>query len=130
MTSTQVKEITNADLDNFYGTEHYYQDPSMPGIKYTDGVKFIRDNGLNWFVVDSFVQIYAFKGIGKLDEHDIYSFDIERTGSGDELEEKLVMRDGDLKVIYEGTYDFTTFPEGLDCGMFFQNGVLFLRREY
>ena len=39
-------------LSQFTGCMQPYHDRLVPGIIYTDGVKFIRDRGCNWLVVD------------------------------------------------------------------------------
>lgn len=43
---------TLPDLAQFYGTEGYYFNPLFPSIKYTDGVKYVSDNGAAWLVTD------------------------------------------------------------------------------
>jgi len=41
-----------AELSHFTGCMQPYKDGMFRGIIYTDGVKFLRDNGCNWLVVD------------------------------------------------------------------------------
>lgn len=40
----------SAELAPFYGTEMYHYAPFTPKVAYTDGVKELREHGLNWFV--------------------------------------------------------------------------------
>ena len=41
-----------AQLSHFTGCEQPFCDGMFRGIIYTDGVKFLRENGCNWLVVD------------------------------------------------------------------------------
>lgn len=44
--------FTPAQLAHFSGCVQPYKDSLIPGVIYTDGVKFLRDHGCNWLVVD------------------------------------------------------------------------------
>jgi hypothetical protein len=41
-----------SELSQFTGCMQPFKDGFFQGIIYTDGVKFLRDNGCNWLVVD------------------------------------------------------------------------------
>ena len=41
-----------SELAHFTGCEQPFRDGMFRGIIYTDGVKFLRENGCNWLVVD------------------------------------------------------------------------------
>ena len=43
-------KVLNDELGQFYGTEQYYNHPLFKQVVYTDGVRYLRTLGLNWFV--------------------------------------------------------------------------------
>jgi hypothetical protein len=51
MTITATSGITLENLAQFYGSENMYFHPLFKGINYTEGVRFIGQNGANWLLV-------------------------------------------------------------------------------
>ena len=45
-----TQNITPSNLANFYGSENLYFRPIARDWKYTDGIKFLSDNGASWLV--------------------------------------------------------------------------------
>lgn len=43
--------LSEKSLRKFIGSENLFYDKMFPRIKYTEGVKYVRDNGANWLVV-------------------------------------------------------------------------------
>lgn len=51
MTGNKNVTFTQADLENFIGTENYYRSsPLLPGIFHTDGLHHIAENGCYWII--------------------------------------------------------------------------------
>lgn len=51
MNNETTQPLTQSDLDQFSGTEHYYR--NFTGLIYTDGVKFLADRGNAYWLIDA-----------------------------------------------------------------------------
>jgi len=118
-------------LHQYTGTEHYFYDPIIgQSIKYTDGIKYLRDNGLNWFVFDTMLHL---KGLmansDEVKSGDYFlSIDMSEGADGD----ILFIRggeDGD-KILSSASYPISDYPHDIHPVLYFQNSVLFLSSEY
>lgn len=118
-----MKETTLADLAQFTGTDKYYFDPFFKGINYTQGVKYLRDNGANWLVVDTLAHIKLNKKLQKsLDFLCIKFCAKDKTGV-------LTIDDGNGKILIKKDISYTDFPNG-EVKLFYTNAVLMLASEY
>lgn len=114
--------INGHELNNFIGTETYYFDPLFRYAKYTDGVKFLRDNGLNWLVVACLANILP---LTKTAEYDGFMAIKVRKPTM-----SVSYEDGNNHVFKADTY---TLMDGLDMDkldLYFMDGVLMLASEY
>lgn len=114
--------FTQTDLDNFYGTENYFFNPLFKNWRYTDGVKFVSDNGAAWLVTDILAHLMLNKKV-KNEEFLAISFKVnpDKTGT-------LLFDDGNDKVLLRHDYDFTDLP--FDLKFYATNNVLMLSSEY
>jgi len=46
--------LTEAELEQFIGTEHYYQNPF--GIKYTDGIQYLAERAQAFWLIDGVIR--------------------------------------------------------------------------
>ena len=108
------KKLT--DLKQFIGTERYFD---VMGVKVTDGVKYVMDNGYSWLVTDAVAVIKT-----KLANEPFLSIRLAVNG------EKAVMNitDGNNNGLYEQKYGWTDAESNIE--MFCTNGVLMLTTEY
>lgn len=118
-----MKETLLSDLVQFTGTESYYCDSLFKGIKYTDGVKYLRDNGANWLVVDTLAHIKTNKSLrGNLDFLSIKFCAKDNAGV-------LTIGDGNGNDLVKQEIEYTDFPDG-EVKLFYIDGVLLLASEY
>jgi hypothetical protein len=111
-------------LEHFIGTQNYY---NVMGVNVTDGIKYIMDNGYSWFVTDAVAVIKAHKGVKKyLAEDDFLC--IQLKVNKEEMKAKMVIDNGDGKVLYTQKYDFTDAKR--DLKLFYTGNVLMLASEY
>ena len=115
--------ISHASLSQHTCTDGYYFDPLFKGIKYTSGVKYLRDHGCNWLVVDSLANITGNKKLRKSLDFLCIKFNA-KDGKG-----VFVIENGDGKTLERNDIPFTDCPEG-EIKMFFTDGVLLLASEY
>lgn len=117
-----IKEMfTEKDLAYFYGTENYYFNPLFKHFRYTDGVKYVSDNGASWLVTD----ILGYLGSKKLMSEEFVSIEFIKEGD----EGFLTFDNGNGKILGKHKYDYTDFPIP-SLKMFACNNVLMLASEY
>lgn len=97
--------ITSAALSQFYGSEEWYFNRLFRNINYTQGVKYLSDNGAAWLITDILSVLSSEKKV-KAEEFVciILEVDVEKhTGV-------MTITDGDEKKVYERKYEYTDFP--------------------
>jgi len=109
------------DLDQFYGTEHWYPHPLVPSVTYTDGVKYFAEAGQAWWFVDD--QIIEFYKLQRDEGFLVISLQV----TGDKAEIKV--SDGNDKVFATKPIDYTDCPEGT-YKFYYTNDVFLLASEY
>ncbi|MDY6936917.1 MAG: hypothetical protein SWY16_04550 [Cyanobacteriota bacterium] len=118
--------FTRANLQQFYGSETFYRNPLFGKYRYTEGVKYIGDNGASWLVTD----ILAFQG-----EPDIQAyakqehFQAWTLTVNDDESATLVCEDGNNRVIFAHDYTYVDFPLSR-IKLYLCNTVLLLPSEY
>lgn len=116
---------TLPDLAQFYGTEGYFFNPLFRSINYTDGVKYVSDNGAAWLVTDILAHL---KHNPKCKGQDF----ISATITTKDHTAKLVLtngNDGDENILDTQEYDHTDL-EVPEIVFFYENGVLLLASEH
>jgi len=108
------------DLDQFYGTEHYYN--TWLNTLATDGAKYLMDNGYAWLVTDA---ISAIKIDPKLRNEEFLVIKLKLLKDG---KAKMIIDDGNDNVLYEQIYEWTDAKK--EVKLYFQNNVIFLSGEY
>ena len=111
-----MADLTLPALSNFYGTEHYYD---IWGIRITDGIKYIMDNGYSWFVTDALAVIRY-----KLRDAE---FLVVRLANLKNNECDLIIED-DGRVLHKQHYNYTDAE--IEFKLWYVGGVLMLPSEY
>ena len=95
------EEILDA-LPCFTGTEHYYKHPF--GIMITDGVKFLADSAISWWLLD-IVASYQFDTNVKNEEFQVFNLKVREDKSA-----IVEISDGNHNVLATQELEFTDFP--------------------
>ena len=106
------------ELPYYTCTEHHYK--SMWG-KYTDGVKYIMDNGYSWFVTDALIVI---RMKTRLRREKFLTVELKLKGDGTA---QTVITDGNNNVLYTQPYQWTDAKK--EIKLYHENGVLLLPSE-
>jgi hypothetical protein len=113
------------ELKNLYGyigTQSYY---NYLGVKLTDGIRYIMENGYSWFVTDTVALIVAHPRIRRYLARDSFlAIKLRLRGLGADL----IVEDGNENQILKDHYEFTDAKRELT--LFYDNGVLMLPSEY
>ena len=118
---------TLPDLGQFYGTEGYFFNPLFRSINYTDGVKYVSDNGAAWLITDILAHLAHNP---KCKGQQFISAKI--TTNAKERTAKLVLTDGNDgpdSILDTQDYPITDL-EVPEIKIFFTDGVLLLASEY
>lgn len=114
-------EINEKQLEQFIGTEHYYA--GYMGVNYTDGVKFLMENGAAWLVTD----ISSYQADVKIKA---IPFQLWILKVNDDKTAVLTMHeDSNLPNLVEQKYNYTDFPLK-ELKLYLIDGVLLLTSEY
>lgn len=107
------------DLGHFTGTEKYTK--GFMGVKLTDGVVYVMQNGYSWFVTD-------FSVIAKTKLKNEEFLSIELTLHTTKKTGIMMVTDGNGKKLYSQRYEYTDAKK--EFKMFYTDGVLMLASEY
>jgi hypothetical protein len=114
---------TSSDLAHFTGSDCLFHDRFAPGVKYTQGVKFLRDNGMNWFVSDLLV-ILRMKA--KVASQAFVAIKLIKDKKGGAT---VRYEDGDNGKLFSQKYDLID-SNACEVTLFYTDGVLMLSSEY
>lgn len=110
------------DLSNFTGTEGYHFNPIFRQVNYTDGVKFVSDNGAAWLVVDALAHLIHNKKVAR---QSFAAVNVKPNGKGGA---SMILTDGNKKVLAKQEYCISDLP--CEVNLFATDGVLMLASEY
>ncbi len=116
--------ITEADLCQFTGTEHYYRHSLFRNFMYSDGVQYLAEEAATYWLIDAIAAAQFGEQRVKAEEFQVWTLTV---GSGHRA--RLTCEDGDYNTVYTHELDFTTFPLP-SVVLYFENGVLYLPSEY
>jgi len=104
-------------LNQFTGSLNYY---NVWGVKITDGIKYVMDNGYSWFITDSIAVI-----ISKFKDRE---FLVVKLDNLEDNECDMIIEDGDSNVLYKQHYKFTDAKRKIK--VYYSEGVLLLPSEW
>lgn len=118
-----IKSLDEVDLSQFIGTEHWYQHGLVRSITYTDGAKYVADNGGAYWLLDEIALAQKFSAAVKSEPFQLWKLTVsDRKGV-------LTCDDGDGKVVYTKQIPFTDFPLP-EIKFYFTDNVILLPSEY
>lgn len=127
-------KISEGDLLNFTGSEVIYKDTRI-NFLFTEGIKFLLENGMAWAVTDVMAVIKSHPPIdfnGKqiiLNSEPFLTVDFINDFSG-KTKPKMVITDGNDNVYYEQKYEFFETGKVEKVRLFYYNNTLMLASEY
>jgi hypothetical protein len=117
------KSLTQEDLRQFTGTEHWYRHPLVRKILYTDGAQYVAVQGGAHWLLD---EIALSQGVYEIASEDfqVWTLSVKQDRSA-----VLSCEDGNLNVVYSLKLNWTDFP--LDTIRFyFTDNTILLPSEY
>lgn len=112
-----------SDLEQFTGTTQYYFLPYLPTYKYTDGVRYVAQNGQAFWLLD---EIFFSQKEEALQGQHFQAWKLEVQEDKSAL---LSCEDGNYRSLFSKKIPHTDFPlEKIE--FFFIDGFLILPSEY
>ena len=116
--------LSETDLRQFTGTETWYRHPFNPKVLYTEGVRYVAEEGGAYWLVDAIaIAQITVKKVAE-EEFQVWTLKVQldRTAS-------LACDDGNGNVVYTQAIDFTDFPMD-EIKLYFTDNTLLLPSEY
>jgi hypothetical protein len=110
------------DLKQFTGTEQYYKNPLFPDYVYTDGIKYLAEKAGAYWLID-YIFIYQSELDLSCEPFQVWKFKVV------ESKGKVIVEDGNKKILKEYNLEFTDFPLP-EIELWFTDRTLLLTSEY
>lgn len=121
---TKTPRLSRADLDRFTGSENWYRHALNPNVLFTDGAKYVADEGGAYWLLDLIALAQRFKKHVAAAPFQVWKLTVHHDRSA-----TVVCEDGDYNVLHRQPIHATTFP--LDAfTLWFANGVIYLPSEH
>ncbi len=120
-----TKILKAEDLGQFTGTEQWYRHPLASRVTYTDGAKYVADNGGAYWLLDEIALAQQFNRKVREQEFQVWKLQLDQGGRG----AYLTVWDGDDHVVWTKRITFTDFPLP-EVRFFVRDNVIMLPSEY
>ena len=119
-----TNELKESDLAQFTGSETCYRHSLARNIVYTDGAKYVAEEGGAYWLLDIIATNNAYGGPEfKREEFQVWKLQVKKhTGV-------LTCDDGNGNVFFTKVIEYTDFPLP-EITLYFQNNTIFLPSEY
>jgi hypothetical protein len=118
-----AKTLTEAELEQFTGTEHWYRHGLVRNVLYTDGVKHVADAGGAYWLIDEIAFAQRFDKAVAAEPFQIWSLTV-KDNSG-----VLTCEDGNGHEVSSKKIEFTDFPLP-EISFYFTGNTILLPSEY
>jgi hypothetical protein len=118
-----VNNLNTEDLNQFIGSEHWYQHSLVRSITYTDGAKYVADHGGAYWLLDEIALAQKSSGAVKAEPFQVWKLTVA------DHEGVLTCDDGDGHIVYQKPIPFTDFPLP-EIEFYFTDNVILLPSEY
>jgi hypothetical protein len=118
------KTLTDADLTQFTGTEHWYRHGLVRHVLYTDGVKYVADTGGAYWLIDEIALAQEFDDRLAAKPFQVWTLAVKENSSA-----VLVCDDGNLHPLAMKQIRYTDFPMR-EIRFYFVDNTILLPSEY
>jgi len=121
---THTTKLTAINLRQFTGSENWYRHGINRNVLFTDGAKFVADEGGAYWLLDTIAICQRHDKRAANEEFQVWKLKVneDRTAS-------LVCDDGNDNLIYTQHIEYTDFPLD-EITLYFVNNVIHLPSEY
>ena len=121
---SESAKLTKDDLRQFTGTEQWYRHGLVRHVLFTDGAKYVADQGGAYWLLDEIALAQRYEPAVAAE-----GFQLWRLTVKDNATAALVCEDGNGKHVYSKRIDYTDFPlESVE--LYYTNNTILLPSEY
>jgi hypothetical protein len=121
---TKTAKLTEADLRQFYGSEHWYRHALNRNVLFTDGAKYVADEGGAYWLLDIIALAQRHHKAIAAEPFQVWKLAVRPDQSA-----TLTCEDGNYRLIDAQEIRFTDYP-GVEVTLWFSNGVIYLPSEH
>jgi hypothetical protein len=122
--SPEQHALTKRSLSQFTGTEQWYRHSLVRSVLYTDGAKFVAEQGGAYWLLDEIAFAQKSNPAVAAEEFQLWKLTVNADKTG-----VLICEDGNGNPVFTKPLDYTDFP--LDEIRFYcTNNVILLPSEY
>ena len=121
---TEAHKLNKADLMQFTGSEFWYRHGLVRTVVFTDGAKYVADQGGAYWLLDEIALAQKFEKRVSGEEFQLWKLIVKRDNTA-----TLVCEDGNGRVVYSKPIPYTDFPLD-EIALYFTNNTILLPSEY
>lgn len=118
------KNLTEADLHQFTGSEHWYRHGLVRDILFTDGAKYLADKAGAYWLLDEIAFAQRGEKAVAAEEFQVWTLTVNADRTA-----RLVCDDGNGNTVFEKPIPFTDFPLA-GISLYFTNNTIYLPSEH
>jgi hypothetical protein len=119
------KKLSEADLRQFTGSEHWYRHGLARSILYTDGAKYVADQGGAYWLLDEIALAQRGEKAVAAEEFQVWKLTVNAT----DRTAVLTCEDGNDHAVFKKAIPFTDFPAD-EITLWFANNTIYLPSEH
>jgi hypothetical protein len=116
--------LTQAELAQFTGTDHWYRHAINRRVLFTDGAKYMAERAGAYWLLDEIALIQPYDKRVAAEEFQVWKLKVDADRSA-----QLICEDGNDRVVYEKRIPYTDFPID-EITLWFSNSVICLPSEH
>ena len=116
--------LTAADLAQFTGSEHWYRHGINRDVLFTDGAKYVADQGGAYWLLDEIAIIQPYDARVAAEEFQVWTLKVR-----DDRTATLPCDDGNGTIVFSKEIEFTDFPLP-EITLWFANNTIYLPSEH
>ena len=116
--------LTQDALHQFTGTEHWYRHPLARAVTYTDGAKYVAEQGGAYWLLDIIAIAQRHEKAVSAEPFQVWKLAVQGNQNG-----TVTCEDGNGKEVYRQELDTTDFPVP-EITFYFTDNVILLPGEY
>ena len=112
-----------AALAQFTGSERWYRHGLVRSVLFTDGAKYVADQGGAYWLLDEIALAQRFEKAGAGEEFQVWKLTVNPDHTA-----RLACEDGNGRSVFEKTIEYTDFPASA-IELWFENSTIYLPSE-
>lgn len=121
---SKSKTLTEANLHQFTGTEHWYRHGINRNVLFTDGAKYLADVGGAYWLLDEIALIQPYDKKVAAEPFQVWKLTVRADRSA-----TLACDDGNGNIVFTKELEFTDFPLD-EIKLYFTDNTILLPSEY